>query len=174
MGGMIETIETAVIDRLKVHFPKMVEFDITKDFANIISWPSIAVTTEKIGFESESGFMASSFKLNPVISIYMVVKSVQPTPRRTGIYPIVEAAAALLVGQTLGLDINPLEPDGPIVEIFHEALVKTGAVAFRMNLKSGFALDTSEDSEDMTRLLSTANEYHYREWESGTQLIEYP
>lgn len=167
MDDMITKIEAAVIARLKSNWAKATEFDITKDFGNIISYPSIAVTTEKIGFE----WVISSYELRPVISVYMVFKAVQPAPRREGIYPMVTAAAVLLAGRRLGLDIDPLKPSGPIIEIVNEALVRTGAVAFRMELETAFAIDT--DDGGMARLLSTANDYHYKMWESGTQLIEY-
>jgi len=175
MDDMMTRIEAAAIDRLKSNWPKAAEFDITKDFSNILSWPSVAVTIEKIGLErAVSNLMerGGAYEFRPVLSIYMVFKAVMPTPRREGIYPMVTAAAALLVGQTLGLDIEPLEPDGPILEIINEALVKTGAVCFKMDLKTAFALET-DDGGELEKLLITANEYHYRMWESGTQIIEH-
>jgi hypothetical protein len=170
---MMTKIVNAVVNRLKSRMDKVTEFDITKDFANIISWPAISVVIEKINIEGGVELSGNTYVLKPVLSVYMVLKAVQPTPRREGIYPMVAATAALLVGQTLELDIEPLEPDGPIIEIINEALVKTGAVAFVMRLKSGFVLDTAEDGGDMERLLITANEYSYRMWKSGTQIIEH-
>jgi hypothetical protein len=174
MDDMMTKIVNAAAGRLKSNMKNVTEFDIAKDFANIISYPSIAVVIEKIGIESGAEMMSGNeYVLRPVLSVYMVFKAVQPGPRREGIYPLVAAAAALLVGQTLGLDIEPLEPDGPITEIVNEAIVKTGSAAFVMRLKSGFVLDTSEDGGEMERLLVTANEYGYRMWKSGTQVIEH-
>lgn len=165
-------IEAAVVERLKSNWAKATEFDITKDFANIISYPSVAVTIEKIGFERAAKLMErGGYELRPTVSVYMVFKAVQPAPRREGIYPMVTAAALLLAGQTLGLDIDPLEPDGPIVEIINEALVKTGSVCFKMDMRTAFALEA--DGGEMERLLITANRYHYKMWESGEQEIEH-
>jgi hypothetical protein len=175
MDDMMTKLVAAVIDRLKSNWPKAAEFDINRDFANIISWPSLAVTVEKIGVERQAALMeqgAGSYEFRPVVSVYMVFKAVQPTPRREGVYPMVTAVAALLLGQTFGLEIAPLEPDGPIIEIVSAELVKTGAVCYKMDLKTAFAIDTGDGGE-MERLLVTANDYHYKMWESGTQVIEH-
>jgi hypothetical protein len=75
---MIQDIEAAAVNCLKGNWPQAAEFDITKSFENIIRWPSIAVTTERIGFER----VIDSWELQPVISVYMAFKAVQPTPRR--------------------------------------------------------------------------------------------
>ncbi|MCL2689065.1 MAG: DUF1834 family protein [Chitinispirillia bacterium] len=171
---MLAKIEKAVLDHLKTNWKDVSEFDLGKSFSNLRSYPAVAVTIENIGFQKEvKGVSTPGYILEPTVSVYVVFKALQPEFRREGIYPMVELAAALLAGRTLGLDIEPLEPAGQISELFSQEIAQQGCVAFRINVKTAFELAIQDDSE-MTALLETFNTYHYREWESDTQEIELP
>lgn len=169
MDDMIQQIETAVKARLKSKLPKVSEFDLNKDFSAALSLPAIAVTTEKIGFER----VISSHELRPVVSIYVAVKGVQPTVRHDTIYPIVTAVAALLTGQTFGRVIVPLEPAGPMMEVFNSAAAAQGLRLYKIDFQTAFELDITDD-EALERLLVTVNDYVYREHEFETQEVKLP
>jgi len=170
----LAALENAVIARLMPKWPKgTVEFDVGKGFESVLANQAISVTTEKIMF-GESGLQDFAYELQPVVSVYMLFKSVQPATRRSGIYPIVVATAALLVGSDLGLDIKPFAAQGPIVEIFHSALAANKMAAFRLDLLTSVTPDAG-DEETLEKLIMTANDYLYRENEfEETQIINLP
>ena len=167
---MIQEIEKAVLEHLKSKWPGVTEFDVGKGFANIVGFPTVSVTTERIGFEKTAGLSSSYYLLTPVISVYTVFKGLQPADRRAGVYPMITAAAGLLVGRNLGLNIEPLEPAGQIVEIFHSDIAAAGLAAFRIDVKTSFELDMNDDGE-LTRLLVTANDFMYRDYKFETQTV---
>jgi hypothetical protein len=174
METMIKKIEDAVVERLKSMWPKpgVAVFDVDKGFASTLNYPAICVTTERIGFESTSGLSADYYTLEPIISIYAAFKSLKPDDRRAGAYILATLIPALLVGKKLGLDIEPLKPAGQIVEIFHETIGDGGLAAFKIELKTSFELAIEDDGE-LTKLLVTANDYLYRDYEFKTQVINH-
>ena len=150
----IEGIETAVLNRLKQKWAGVSEFDVGKDFESILKTPAVSVVVERIGFRR----VIRSYELEPVITIYTVFKSLRPAERRAGVYPMVMGVIGLLVGRTLDLDIEPFEPAGPIVEVFHGTLKQNGLVAFKIEIKTTFDIDEF-DEEEMIRLINTANTF---------------
>jgi hypothetical protein len=169
MDNIIQQIETAVKERLKSKLPKVGEFDVGKDFSAMLSTPALSVTTEKIGVEKVLDY----YELRPVVSVYAAVKGVQPTDRHMGVYPIVTYIVADLTGKILGLDIEPLEPAGPMVEVFHPAAIAQGLRLYKVDFQTAFELNINDD-ETLERLLVTVNDYIHREYEFETQEITLP
>jgi len=168
----LKTIEEAVIARLLSKWPKgTAEFDIGKGFENILAKnQAISVTIERVLIGSPRT-LDSLYELQPVVSVYACFKSVQPDTRRSGVYPMVVATAALLVNKDLGLKIEPFVPHGPIMEIYDQTLNANKMAAFKIDVRTAFDLDIT-DEETLEKLLATANDYLYREDEGKTQVVE--
>jgi hypothetical protein len=173
MDDMINKIERAVIAHLqdagKRAGLEITEFEVGKDLSSSIAKSALAgVTTEKIGFE----YVISYYELQPVISVYVAVKGVQSKVRHEGIYPMIVAAASL-AGKNLGLNIEPFEPAAPMTEVFPPSADSLGLRVYRIDFKTAFEFVVPDD-ETLEKLLTTVNEYHYRDHELGMQVIYLP
>lgn len=170
MHDLINKIEKAVLDHLEAVFKKaqvkVNGFDVGKSLSSAIALPAIAVTTERIGFE----WTVSYYELRPVISVYIVVKGVQPTIRHDSAYPLTLAVAAALVRKDFSLDIEPLEPAGPMTEVFTADGAALGFRVYKIDFKTAFELPVNGD-ETLEKLLMTVNEYTYRDESLGVQKI---
>ncbi|MCL2219328.1 MAG: hypothetical protein FWC23_05370 [Chitinispirillia bacterium] len=170
MHDLINKIEKVMLDHLETVFKKakvpVSAFDVGKGLSNTVAPPAIAVTTERIGFE----WIVSYYELQPVISVYIVVKGVQPKARHDSAYPLTLAVAAALVREDFNLDIEPLEPAGPMTEVFTADGPALGFRLYKIDFKTAFKLDLSDD-ETLEKLLMTVNEYTYRGENLGKQEI---
>jgi hypothetical protein len=162
----LQAIEEAVLAFLQAHWPsgagetKVAVFDIAKDFEDILATPALSVAIERVGWRKMVG-LDSGYELAPETSIYLVNKNVGgPKGRRQGVYPMVLGAAGILVGQELGLDIDPLMPVGAIEEIFHDNLKKIGCCAFKVGLRTSFDISMSDFGAAGSQLLTSGVEYY--------------
>jgi hypothetical protein len=82
-----------------------------------------------------------------------------PEKRRQAIYPFILGIAQVLFGQTLGLEINPLEPVGNITEIYHEVLKDRGLIGYKMVFETSYNIDMDSPDESGVRLLTIAADF---------------
>ena len=176
---MIAEIETGIINYLREKWPvhgsdkSINEFDINRDFDDIINTPAVSVATEKVGVRSVDD---ETLEIKPVISLYIALKNVsKPDQRSHSILPIVVAVLRMLHKQNVELvDIEGLQPVG-CSEVFHENLKKKGLAGWKLTFTTLFEVETIDDA-DAIRLLSEGLSYYVGEefaTEHATDSIDY-
>jgi hypothetical protein len=167
---MLTEIEEAIVARLnlKIAAPKRVDID---EAHTALGVPAIDVI---VGGGSFRKVAQTKYELSP--SVYVVVtfqhlRSVRD--RRKGVYPILEAIAATLIGQKLGLAIDPLAPKR-LDNITEKAEAEDGKIVFQLEFETGFILEKVSD-EEITELLSVGFNYYLKpgdDVEDATDLVE--
>lgn len=173
---MIAEIETGIISYLRERWPSnggttaVHEFDINLGLDDMVRWPAISVTTERVAVRS---IIDGNLNLQPTIGLYSVFKNpAKVAERRLGVYPIVVACMQLLSGETLGLDIDGLKPVS-CDEFRHDALKEKGLICFQTLFTTVFTVEAI-DTEDAVQLLSERLKYFLgdtNENENATDLI---
>ncbi|HEX2955725.1 MAG TPA: phage protein Gp37 [Chitinispirillaceae bacterium] len=166
MSVTITDIENAIVERMKKKWAAhggitaVHEFDIGSDFESTLKTPAISVTTERIGLRH---IVDMSFEIKPRLTIYMVFKNVGSLKgRRVGLYPMVLGAIGILAGQDLGIEIEPLMPDGSADEIFHKNLKELGLLAYKVSFVTSFDIERINDDEDVQKLIATGLYYYMK------------
>jgi hypothetical protein len=159
----ISDIENGIIALLQERWSaagiteRVEEFNVGLDFEDIAGTPAVSLATERIGVERITD---GNFKISPIVSLYIVFKNVaDPAARRAGIYPLALGSMAILANQKLGLDIDPLQPAGDMVEIFHAALKARGLIGFKLILETSFDIEMVGDGVDLIKLAAIAVHY---------------
>jgi hypothetical protein len=154
----LEQIEEAALARIKSKWPAgakpIVEFDISANPVNIVT-PGIYTAAECTGFQRQEH---DSFKKLVTLHVFLIFASLSgPKGRRTGAHPLVLAIEQLLIGQTFGLDIQPLVPlrSPEITDADLRAALKIG---FRVDLSTFYDV-TSISDEEIVNLLTIAASY---------------
>ena len=160
----ISSIESAILARLQSKWAvsggsqPVSEFDIGNDFNNILATPAVSIATERIGTKRITD---TDYTMTPQCTLYMAFKNVAgPAGRRSGIYPIVQGVFQILIGKACGLDIKPLQPVGPINEVFHPNLKANGLIGFKMVFETSFDVDILDDEPDAVQLVSIGASYY--------------
>jgi hypothetical protein len=154
----LEQIEIASLARIRSLWPAgatpIVEFDISADPRNIVT-PGIYTAAECTGFQRQAH---DSFKKLVTLNVFLIFSCLSgPKGRRTGAHPLVLAIEQLLMGQTLGLDIQPLVPlrSPEITDAELRAALKIG---FRVDLSTFYDITAMSDDE-ISDLLTIAASY---------------
>jgi len=153
---MLADIETKIAERLeaKLAEPKRVGID---EAHTALSVPSIDVVVGGGGFER----IAQKYKITPSIYVIVTFQHLRDlASRRKGIYPIIEAIVACLVGQTLGLTIDGLVPIR-MENITNQEEAEDGKVVFQLEFKTGFIFERMTD-EQVTNLLKIGLNYYLK------------
>lgn len=139
---MLTEIEEKVVERLelKLSEPKRVDVD---EAHGALAVPAIDVIVGGGSFQKVS----QHYKL--AANVYVVVtfqnlRSVRD--RRKGVYPIIESIAALLIGHSLGLSIDPLKPKR-LDNITEKDEAEEGKIVFQMEFETGFVIEKLSDEE---------------------------
>jgi hypothetical protein len=139
---MLTDIEEKIVARLqaKITEPKHVNID---EAHNALSVPSIDVIAAGGQFQR----VAQNYKLAAsvfVIVTFQHLRSVQD--RRKGVYPLLEAIVASLLGQTLTLKIDPLAPKR-LENITEKEEAEDGKIIFQIEFETGFIINKLSDAE---------------------------
>lgn len=166
---MIDQIEQAILNRLRAHWQahggpvEMNVFDIGTDIKDVLKTPCVSIATERVGIRK---IVSGTYELKPYIYLYICCKGVSGGKgRRLGVYPLVMGVLGILVGQELeeyDLEIDPLMPEGPAVEIEHETLQKMGFITFRVGFSTTFDIEQLDSDEVAMALISEGLSYHLR------------
>jgi len=151
---MLTDIEEKIAERLnaKLSEPKVVGIDEPHGALRV---PAIDVIVGGGGFKRVS----QHYEINPnvfVVVTFQNLRSVQD--RRKGVYPILEAIVALLVGNKLGLKIDPLIPKR-LDNITEEKEAKEGKIVFQLEFETGFVIPKLSDEEAVDLLEVGLNYY---------------
>ena len=154
---MLTEIEEKIVERLnlKIAEPKRVGID---EAHAALGVPAIDVI---VGGGAFRRVTQAKYEISP--SVYVIVtfqhlRSVKD--RRKGVYPILEAIAAALIGQKLGLEIDPLAPKR-LDNITNQAEAEDGKIVFQIEFETGFILSRMSD-EEITELLSVGFNYYLK------------
>ena len=139
---MLTDIEANIVTRLeeKITAPKHVSID---EAHSALAVPAIEVITGGGGFHK----VAQNYKLQAnvyVIVTFQHLRSVEE--RRKGVYPIIEAIIAALLGQNLGLKIDPLRPSR-LDNITEKEEAEDGKIVFQIEFETGFIMNRLSDAE---------------------------
>jgi len=154
---MLTDIEEKIVERLnlKISEPKRVDID---EAHAALGVPAIDVI---VGGGSFRRVTQTKYEISP--SVYVIVtfqhlRSVKD--RRKGVYPILEAIAAALIGQKLGLEIDPLAPKR-LDNITNQSEAEDGKIVFQIEFETGFIIERVSD-EEITELLSVGFNYYLK------------
>jgi len=154
----LEQVEINALARIRSLWPAgakpIVEFDISADPKNIVT-PGIYTAAECTGFQRQSH---DSFKKLVTLHVFLIFSCLSGSKgRRTGAHPLVLAIEQLLIGQTLGLDIQPLVPlRSP--EITDAELRSALKIGFRVDMSTFYDI-TAMNDEQISDLLTIAASY---------------
>jgi hypothetical protein len=155
MSVSIADIENAMIARVQDRWTAagmteiIEEFNVGLDFEDLLGVPAISFATERIGVER---IVDGEFRITPVVSAYVVFKNpADPKARRQGVYPLVLGI--------IGLDIDPLLPEGDVVEIFHAKLKEQKLTGFKTSFSTSFDISMDGDGVDFIKLALSAVNY---------------
>lgn len=164
----ISSIETAILSFVRQHVAEiegepLTMFDARKNLDTINKFPAIAVATDLIDFKSKS----SAIGWTPRVVVYLVFKNVSnEAHRREGVYPLVEGVSMLLAWQTLGLEIDRLEPL-TATEIMNQSFTTRGLLGFQIAFKTNFDVDPIDMRAEAVRLLSIGIRYYMQHVDDG-------
>jgi len=153
---MLADIETKVAERLnlKLAEPKRVAVD---EAHTALSVPMIDVVV------GGGAFSRTAQRYRLAASVYVVVtfQNLRGTKdRRQGVYPILEAVLAVLIGQKLGLEIDPLAPKR-LDNITSQEEATDGKVVFQIEFETGFIVEPLSD-EQVVNLLKVGLNYYLK------------
>lgn len=168
---MFADIERSTVNMLRSRWSSasdsIAEFDINRDFSDVVATPAISAVIETVGMRVP---VPGVITIEPVLSLYQVFKNVGDcAARRKGVYGVVSAVVKLISFNDLGLDIDPMEPLGS-KEVYHEKLKELGCVCFKTDFKTSFD-DVNIDEGDATRLLSESLRYYRDSEEAASDLF---
>ena len=174
MYDVINEIEKAAFKRIKEAGANagldVAAFDLGKSIADSLAKQAqVGVTTERVTIE----YVVSYYELRPVVSVYVAFKGVQLADRHQGVYPLALAVAVALTGwgpDIPGHDIEPFEPSGPMIEVFPPGAAEQRMRVYKIDFKTAFEMQLDDDNV-LEKLLTTVNEYQYRDRELG-QVID--
>lgn len=153
---MLADIETKVTERLeaKLAEPKLVEVNKAH---TALAVPKVDVVV------GGGGFVKSAQRYKLTASVYVIVtfqnlRSEQN--RRQGVYPILEAIVATLVGRTFGLNIDGLVPKR-LDNITTEDEAKDGRILYQIEFETGFTIEPMSD-EQVGDLLTIGLNYYLK------------
>jgi len=153
---MLADIEDKISERLnlKLAEPKRVGID---EAHAALSVPAIDVVVGGGAFER----IAQKYKIAPSVYVIVTFQNLRGTEdRRQGIYPIIEAITACLVGQNLGLTIDGLVPIR-MDNITNQEEAADGKVVFQLEFKTGFVFERMTD-EQIGDLLKIGLNYYLK------------
>jgi len=153
---MLTDIEEKIVERLnaKITEPKRVDIE---EAHKALSVPSIDVIVGGGKFAR----IAQSYKLQAnvfVIVTFQHLRSIRD--RRKGVYPLLEAILASLVGQSLGLKIDRLVPKR-LDNITEKEEAEDGKIVFQIEFETGFIINELSD-EAITDLITVGLGYYLR------------
>ncbi|MDP2167983.1 MAG: DUF1834 family protein [Thermodesulfovibrionales bacterium] len=154
---MLAKIEQAILDRLKEKKLEVLKFEIKKEPSGYIT-PSVSVAIEGADFKRVT---VQSFK--QVVDIFVTVMFKHmgvDGERRKGIYPIIQGIVDILTLQKLGLQIDPLVPEG-FRNVTSEENAQSGYLFFQLRFKTGFIVEPVED-EVAGELLKIGLDYYLK------------
>ena len=153
---MLADIETKVADRLnlKLAEPKRVDVD---EAHTALAVPAIDVVVGGGSFDR----IAQKYKITPSVYVIVTFQHLRSTSdRRKGIYPIVEAIVACLVGQNLGLTIDALVPIR-MDNITNQEEAEAGKLVYQLEFRTGFIFERMTD-EQIGDLLKVGLNYYLK------------
>lgn len=151
---MLTDIEEKVVERIeaKITEPKRVEI---QGGHRALSIPEIDVIVSGGSFEK----VAQNYKLKATVNVMVTFQNLQSIKeRRKGVYPILLAILACLIGQKLGLAIDPLVPRR-LDNTTEEKEAKAGQIVFQLEFETSFIIDKLSD-EEIEDLLSIGLNYY--------------
>jgi hypothetical protein len=152
---MLREIEAGVIARLKVAGLGVKKIGSADDVTGM-NTPEIAVAINTGTF---APLTIEKRRLNVTISVYVLFKCLgKLDERQRGIYPIVEGVVGYLMGQTLGLSINPIAPRS-----FRDATPpeyrEIGQTVYQVDLETAYPVSAIDDSEAVELVTLGLNYY---------------
>ncbi len=153
---MLTEIEEKIAERLdsKITEPKRVGIDVAH---GALAVPSIDVIVSG----GEFARVAQHYKLRASVYVVVTFKHLRSTAeRRKGVYPILEAIVAYLVGQSLGLKIEGLSPKR-LDNITEKAEAEEGKIVFQLEFETGFIIERLSD-EAVTDLFMIGLSYYLK------------
>ena len=146
---MLTEIEDAIVDLLKSKLTaSAATIAVQKGFEGLPQ-PAVYVSTEAGRFEKIS---QSSVRHSPTVWVDILFSNLaDERQRRKGIYLILEGCLQALLFQTLGLSINPLQP-----EDWHnttpEEYRKQGLMCFSLKLTTSYTISKQDDAKALDLL----------------------
>ncbi|MRR15698.1 MAG: DUF1834 family protein [Deltaproteobacteria bacterium] len=148
---MLTDIEEAIAAHLKDRLESVSRIEIDQAHSpTSLKLPGVDVIMGNGAFAR----VAQHYKITAqvfVVATFQNLKSV--ADRRRGVYPIMEALVALLVGRTFDLAIDPLRPKR-LDHITEEQEALEGKVVFQLEFETGFIISAASDEEakDLLRI----------------------
>jgi hypothetical protein len=107
--------------------------------------------------------VAQTYKVTPQVFVIVTFQNLRSVAdRRRGVYPILKAILALLIGQKLGLPIEALRPKR-LDNITEEKEANEGKIVFQIEFETGFVINATEDEEAVTDLLRLGLSYYLQD-----------
>lgn len=154
----ISEIEDAIVERLQERLTTAGKIAVQKGIEGFPQ-PALYVSTED-GTLTRS--TADKYKQSLKIYLDIIFKHLgNEKERRRGIYLILEGAIQTLIGQDLGLKINPLEVKG-FRNTTSKELTDAGLLAFSIEVATSHYL-TIQSDEAITDLMTVGLAYYLRE-----------
>jgi hypothetical protein len=153
---MLTDIEEKIVERLnaKITEPKRVDID---EAHTALGVPAIDVIVGGGSFEK----IAQKYKLKPSVFVVITFQNLRSVrDRRKGVYPILEAITAFLVGQSLGLKIEGLTPKR-LDNITEKEEAEEGKIVFQLEFETGFVIEQLSD-EVITDLFRVGLNYYLK------------
>lgn len=153
---MLTDIEEKIAERLeaKLAEPKRVDIEAAH---TALAVPSVDVIVGGGDFAKVS----QHYKLKADVFVVVTFQNLRSVKdRRKGVYPILESIVALLVGNSLGIKIDPLIPRR-LDNITEEKEAKEGKIVFQLEFETSFVIQKLSD-EEIVDLLSIGLNYYLK------------
>ena len=144
---MLTDIENAIVARVSSKVSLATARVQAKGEGPVARYPSFYCAT----MSAQTRRIGNNLKVEPLVYLIMKFKSLgKEEDRRKGVYPIVEGVMSALFNQNLGLKIDALTPTR-FQDITDDTDRQEGFIVLGMELKTGFVVNTLDDSDEQAR-----------------------
>lgn len=155
---MFAAIENKSVERLNTKLESVRRVAVDEAHStNTLKLPGVDVIIGNFSFTK----VAQHYKVVPQVFVIVTFQNLRSVKdRRQGVYPVLQAIIGLLVGNKLGLAIDPLKPKRGD-NITEEKEAEEGKVIFQLEFETGFIIEAQSD-EVLVDLLTIGLNYYLK------------